>query len=305
MPQETHQASSSPPSVIVPQPGNFAFLFKETENPDGGAPRTLSFSNVQIRPCAYEQLAQARLHENVTIPLDMINGTLLDTDVEGVDPSAYVNVKAVLESPFTAQAIGLVRGGWLPSPLAATRRNAVILPDRNIVTEIIGRFRDGQLSGRKRDFLDLFHDAPVRINPMLFALEGNGRAIPDAALAQAQLAEATAKLRIAALAWSALAWVSVTFTSQPAFLAASVAPLITAMLSASLASRATMPRVLASAAAGLPTTAHVRASVDMAAVRNFFMLAILPIGRCLPGAWRPFGTFLRVAPCGASQPAAG
>ena len=57
----------------------------------------------------------------------------------------------------------------------------------------------------------------------------------------------TAKLLIAALAWSALAWVSITLTSQPAAFAALVAPPITSMLSASLASSATMPSVFASA----------------------------------------------------------
>ena len=56
----------------------------------------------------------------------------------------------------------------------------------------------------------------------------------------------TAKVLIAAFAWSALACVSTTLTSHPAAFAASVAPAITAMLSASLARSATIPRVLAS-----------------------------------------------------------
>jgi hypothetical protein len=58
----------------------------------------------------------------------------------------------------------------------------------------------------------------------------------------------TAKVLIAALALSALACVSMTLTSHPAALAASVAPPITSMFNASLAKSATMPRVLASAA---------------------------------------------------------
>jgi len=180
--------------VIAPQPGNYMFVFQEIEHPDGGPGRRLGFTNVQARPRGYAELADAKLHQKLTIPLEMINGTILDTDIDGIDRSAYVNITATLESQFTSLAIGLVRGGWLPSALAATRANAAILIDRNLVTEIVSRFDSGQLVGRDQDFLDLFHDAPVRINPMLFALEGNGRSAPDPALAKAQLEEVITKL---------------------------------------------------------------------------------------------------------------
>jgi hypothetical protein len=59
-----------------------------------------------------------------------------------------------------------------------------------------------------------------------------------------------------AFAWSALACVSTTLTSQPAAFAASVAPAITATFRASLAIRATMPRVFASR----PTTVEISAA---------------------------------------------
>ena len=66
----------------------------------------------------------------------------------------------------------------------------------------------------------------------------------------------TANELMPAFAWSALAWVSTTLTSQPAAFAASVAPAITATLSASLAIRATMPRVFAST----PATVEISAA---------------------------------------------
>jgi hypothetical protein len=171
------------------------FIYKEQERPDGGAPRTIAFTDVDIRPRTYEELASAKLHAGITIPLEMYNGRIVETDVEGVDTSQYAHITATLVSPFTSKAIGLVRGGWLPSPLAATRQNAVILPDRNIITEIAGRFDGGKKVGRAPDFLDLFEDDPVHINPMLFALEANGRALPTPDVARAQLEEAVAKLR--------------------------------------------------------------------------------------------------------------
>ena len=156
--------------VQPPRPGGRMFVYKEQERPGGGPLRTLAFTDVDIRPRTYEELATAKLHAGITIPLEMYNGRIVDTDVEGIDTSKYAHITATLVSPFTAKAIGLVRGGWLPSALAATRETAVILPDRNIITEIAGRFDGGKKVGRDPDFLDLFEDDPVRINPMLFAM---------------------------------------------------------------------------------------------------------------------------------------
>lgn len=181
--------------VQPPRPGGRMFVYKEQERPGGGALRTIAFTDVDIRPRTYEELASAKLHAGITIPLEMYNGRIVETDVEGIDTSKYAHIAATLVSPFTAKAIGLVRGGWLPSALAATRETAVILPDRNIITEIAGRFDGGQKVGRDPDFLDLFEDDPVRINPMLFAMEGNGRTLPTPEAARAQLEEAVAKLR--------------------------------------------------------------------------------------------------------------
>ena len=171
------------------------FVFKEQERLGGGPLRTIAFTDVDIMPRSYEVLVEARLHAGLTITLEMYNGRIVDTDVEGVDISKYAHITATLVSPFTAKAIGLVRGGWLPSTLAATRETAVILPDRNIMSEIAGRFDGGKKVGRTPDFLDFFEDDPVRINPMLFAMEGNGRALPSPRMAKAQLEEAVEKLR--------------------------------------------------------------------------------------------------------------
>lgn len=171
------------------------FVYKEQERPGRGPLRTIAFTDVDIRPRTYEELLAAKLHSGITIPLEMYNGRIVETDVEGVDISKYAHITATLVSPFTVKAIGLVRGGWLPSALAATRDSAVILPDRNIITEIAGRFDAGRKVGRDPDFLDLFEDDPVRINPMLYAMEGNGRALPAPEAARAQLEEAVEKLR--------------------------------------------------------------------------------------------------------------
>jgi hypothetical protein len=66
--------------------------------------------------------------------------------------------------------------------------------DRNIVTEIVGRFDDGKTTGAEPDFLDLFANRAVRINPILYAMEGNGRSIPTPQLVRDLLEEAVTKL---------------------------------------------------------------------------------------------------------------
>ena len=179
----------------VPTIGGRMFVFKELVRPDGGPGRTIGFTDVDIRPRSYAELASAQLHKSVTIPLDMYNGRIVDTDVEGIDTSKYAHFTTVLESPFTSRAIGLVRGGWLPSSLAANKAGSVVLVDRNVVTEIVSRFENGVKVGAEPDFLDVFADDPVRINPLLYAMEGNARAIPDADLVRAQLDEVVAKLQ--------------------------------------------------------------------------------------------------------------
>ena len=55
-----------------------------------------------------------------------------------------------------------------------------------------------QVHGRHApDFIDLFADQPIRINPLLFVLEGNDRRIPTPGEAAAQLEEVERKLRSA------------------------------------------------------------------------------------------------------------
>lgn len=77
----------SPPIIVPPRPGDRMFVFKENEHPDGGKPRMIAFTDVAIRPRCYDELDRAKLHSAVTIPLEMYNGRIVETDVEGVDLS--------------------------------------------------------------------------------------------------------------------------------------------------------------------------------------------------------------------------
>ncbi|HEY6817684.1 MAG TPA: hypothetical protein VI168_19280 [Croceibacterium sp.] len=174
------------------------FTLTELEGPDGGEPRTLSFVNAQVQPLDFATLQRARLNQRLTIPLVWRGGTLVGTTIKGQEPGETINASATLESRFTSQAIGLVKGGWLPSAFAVMHQKTTILIDRNVVSKIVSRFENGRRRGRHPpDFIDLFADQPIRINPLLFVLEGNNRSIPTPSEAAAQLEEVERKLRAA------------------------------------------------------------------------------------------------------------
>lgn len=182
----------------APQPGDPMLIYTELEGHDGGEPRTLSFVNAEIQPLDFTTLQRARLDQRLTIPLVCRDGTLVSTTIEGHQPGETINASAILESAYTSEAIGLVKGGWLPSAFAVTHQKTTILVDRNVVTKIVSRFDNGRRRGRHApDFIDLFADQPIRINPLLFVLEGNDRRIPTPGEAAAQLEEVERKLRAA------------------------------------------------------------------------------------------------------------
>jgi len=172
-------------------------VFREHEGPDGGLGRTIGFAGGHVVPRGYDDLSRLGGGAPVSLEFELVGARVVDTDIAGVASDLPANVRTTIETPFTARAIALVEGGWLPSSFAALDSRSVVLPDRNVSTEIVARFEGGRNRGREPDFLDLFEGRAVRINPSLYALEGNARAAPDAALARRQLDEAVDKLRAA------------------------------------------------------------------------------------------------------------
>jgi len=180
-----------------PREGDPMFVLAELEGPDGGPPRRIAFANAEVQPLDFASLRDARLDRPLTIPLKWRGGTLIETTLAGTEPGQVINAAATLESPFTSCAIGLVKGGWLPSAFAVTHQKTTLLVDRNVVSQIVARLENGQKRREERDFLDLFADQSVRINPLLFVMEGNRRSIPTPAEAEAQMIEVETKLRTA------------------------------------------------------------------------------------------------------------
>jgi len=172
-------------------------VFSELDQFDGTPGRRIAFAGVEVRPLDYAALATAKLHAPLTIPLGWDNAKVVDTDIPDFDLAQVYSANATLESPLTSHAVCLVKGGWLPSSLAATIDDSTMLLDRNLVPQLVGRMRRQANGGANEDFLDLLADQPIRLHPLLYAMEGNARAIPTPDQLRAQLDEAVRKLQAA------------------------------------------------------------------------------------------------------------
>jgi hypothetical protein len=177
--------------------GELIVRVQETPQDDERPGQWITFAGTSIRPLGYAELVQANPQKKLTIPLEWDDARLLDTNIEGLDKNIPYSAKApALESQFTSCAIGLVKGGWLPPTLAASNKTTILI-DQNIVTQICGRFDGGKAVRAEPDFLDFFADRPVRINPLLAAMEGNKRAIPTPNQVRERLDEIVKKLQAA------------------------------------------------------------------------------------------------------------
>lgn len=145
----------------------------------------------------YPELQNQTLGRPVTLPLTWKDSKVVRSAVPGIPVGARIDANSTLQSTLSTNAIGLVKGGWLPSGLAL-QEGMVVLPDRCTLCEIKGRFNDGaELPNRSPDFLSLLADQAVQINPLLYALEGNTRTPPTPDAMRAQWLEACSIIRSA------------------------------------------------------------------------------------------------------------
>ncbi|KAF5881359.1 hypothetical protein [Rhizobium sp. PEPV16] len=163
---------------------------------DGSQGREISITDVEFAPLDFNALRDAKLHQRLDIPLRG-RGRVHSTQGLDIHHGKIATFSTILESRFTSKAIGLVQGGWLPSALAHIA-NTVVLPDRCVVAQLASRLKDGiTRDGSEPDFIDLFAANPVRINPLLFVLEGDQGSNPTPDQLRRHLAEARTKLRSA------------------------------------------------------------------------------------------------------------
>lgn len=175
-------------------PIGWGILIKEDLNPDGTGGRSLTIREARITPLGYGELKAARLHEPISVPLQILDAVPVQTDIADFGEDDRVTINTTLQSPFSAEAIGLVAGGWIPAGFAALDHRTTVLIDRNILSVIEGRFQNGQVVPDREDFLDFFAQYPVRLNPLLCVMEGNAKRAPTREEMSAELAKISAKL---------------------------------------------------------------------------------------------------------------
>lgn len=156
--------------------------------------QTIDLADWTVDPLGYDNLVAIPPNQRVTLPVRLRHAKLFDEHGSPVQPG-QASVSFSLNSPFSSNVIALVDGGWLPLIWAA--RDRVILADRNVISEIQARFQDGEkrISVRDDDFIDFFTKWPIRINPLLYAMEGNQRRSPTHEEAKAQIVEAAQKIK--------------------------------------------------------------------------------------------------------------
>ena len=167
---------------------------ERTGTPTG---RSASFLGAEIQPLQYSDLVDQKLGNKVVVPLNWRSARVVESTIPEIAADTAASGESTLESIYSSKTIGLVKGGWLPAGLAL-EDDMIVLPDRCTVSELEARFREGiKRNNRNNDFLDLFADQRIRINPLLFALEGNLRVNPTPEVVEKQLKEAQTKIKSA------------------------------------------------------------------------------------------------------------
>jgi hypothetical protein len=153
----------------------FAFTVIEDQTPGADEPRRIQFEAGEIVPLSYHDLKGRKATERLTIPFVCRNPRVLETNVTDFDFTKANKISMTIETTFASRAISLVNGGWLPVAPFTFDDQTIILIDRNVVSQITGRFKEGVVTASKGepDFIDLVSDYPIRINPVLCAMEGN------------------------------------------------------------------------------------------------------------------------------------
>lgn len=158
--------------------------------------RSVSISGVEFQPLQYCDLVHQKL-DKISIPLRWDNARVLETTIPEISLEECVGGCVTLESAFSSRTIGLIKGGWLPAGLAL-QQGMTVMPDRCTVTELIGRFCNGKRKDNANDdFLDFFVGHQIRINPLLYVLEGNQKRNPTPEEVYQQFKEVCAKVKMA------------------------------------------------------------------------------------------------------------
>lgn len=141
---------------------------------ENSSQKKISISEGEVVPLGFEDLSKIikSLDQPIEFPLNLKGVVIEKNEFTNFDPNLSYNISATLNSNRGSKIIGLINGGWLPSGLTVS--DNILLPDRCTVAAIRSHFLGGfSKNNQSTDFLDFIVDYPIKINPLLYALEGN------------------------------------------------------------------------------------------------------------------------------------
>ena len=95
------------------------------------------------------------------------------------------------------EAFLLVFGGWIPCTFI--KQNTILLADRNIVSEIIRRYKNGRkkINEELDSFDNIFLNNNIMLDISAFVIEGNERKIPTNSMIDEQVSTVTRDIKLA------------------------------------------------------------------------------------------------------------
>jgi len=138
----------------------------------------------EIQPLGLDAFLMLKgdLRTCIDFPLRIRGARVEASEFDGIKSQERCSVSGHISSHYGSNVVALVNGGWLPSGIMLDE-DVLLLPDRCTVGAIRSRFFGGvRKEGQKDDFLDFALGKRLRINPMLYAMEGSsGLHHPNAA----------------------------------------------------------------------------------------------------------------------------
>lgn len=150
----------------------------------------LTCTGGNIRPLKYADLLVQIAGLPGKLPIAWDNAKVLESDHANARPGDRTSFTTYLNSNFSCNTFCLVENGWLPLGLAVPT-DIILLLDNCTTTRL------NPSSNTKRihpDFIDFLRDRPIRINPSLYAIEGNQKATLSNTQIEERLREAYDKI---------------------------------------------------------------------------------------------------------------
>lgn len=146
--------------------------------------RRVSLRGGEIQPLGLDAFLALKndLRNCIEFPMRIQNAIVEFSEFDGIKTQEMHTVSTNFLSSYGSNVMALVSGGWLPSGIVLDE-DILLLPDRCTVGAIRNRFFGGvRKEGQNDDFLDFTANKRLRINPLLYAMEGcSGHQHPSAA----------------------------------------------------------------------------------------------------------------------------